>query len=58
MTRGSGIVDDISRHVAGCATCKREAPNMQEDRPPITTCAVYRHLYQKWKAWLLEPDWP
>ena len=71
MSRGSWIVDDVSRHFEACAQChgadpeqqrvKREQPGQVSERDVpaaaiAALCPDGRAIYRSYLRWLAEPD--
>lgn len=59
MSFGSGILDDISRHVRDCKTCKPLSPSGLDDtntQQALRQCFTYAALHRDWKRWKTSPD--
>jgi hypothetical protein len=58
---GSGILDDISRHVRDCKTCQPLQPGGGTDDPntqqALKQCFTYAALHRDWKRWMASPDY-
>lgn len=60
MSFGSGILDDISRHVRDCKTCKPLQPGGGDDpntQQALKQCFTYASLHRDWKRWMASPDY-
>jgi len=57
---GSSILDDISRHVRDCKTCKSLQPGGGDDpntQQALRQCSTYASLHRDWKRWTVSPDY-
>jgi hypothetical protein len=57
---GSGILDDIRRHVRGCKSCNSLQPGGRDDDPntqqALKQCFAYAALHRDWKRWMTSLD--
>lgn len=59
MTYGSGILDDISRHIRDCKMCKLLQPTGGDDpgtQQALKQCYAYATLNREWKRWMKSGD--
>ena len=60
MSFGSGILDDISRHVRDCKMCQPLQPNGGDDpntQQALKHCFTYASLHHDWKRWMASEDY-